>query len=435
MSDQAKDMVRTFWFHRTAAERHEGLPALPRGEDAGIQKVALLGAGMMGAGLAFVCASRGYDVVLKDIHQAALDAGLAHIRAEAAKVARKKGEDEAQKIVARIRATLDDAAIDGTDLVIEAVIEDMAVKHRVTRQLEPRLSANGIWASNTSALPITRLAEPSLHPERFVGLHFFSPVEKMPLLEIIAGSQTSTATLARCLDFCRRIKKLPIVVNDGYGFFTSRVFASYLMEGVQLVADGYEPVLVEWAARRAGMVVPPLQVFDEVSLRLGRHVLEQAAEWTGRSLPAATSLLMEMTDTHGRIGKIGGAGFYDYSAGSKGPKRGTIWAGLRTLARSRPGDPASVPMLSRRLLLAQCVEVGRCLDENILRTRRDAEVGAIFGIGFAPNTGGPLAWMDRQGLPALVAELDALAESEGPRFSPPETLRQMAKDGERFFER
>ncbi len=442
LSPQARDMIRTFWFHRTAAERHEGLPALPAGADAGIQKIAVLGAGMMGAGLAFLCAQRGYTVVLKDISQAALDAGMAHVRAEAARTARRKGEAraeaEAAAILARLTPTLDDEPIRGSDLVIEAVIEDMAIKHRVTRALEPLLAPGAIWASNTSALPITRLAEAFSDPARFVGLHFFSPVEKMPLLEIIAGAQTSEQTLARSLDLCRRLNKLPILVNDGYGFFTSRVFAAYILEGVQLVAEGHEPVLVEQAARQAGMVVPPLQVFDEVSLRLGRHVLDQAAEYTGRNLPAARQLLIDMVDTHARVGRVEGRGFYQYTPSSRGGfKRAGIWSGLRDLAKTRPVDPvravADTAALSRRLLLAQIAEVARCFDDGILRQPRDAEVGAIFGIGFAPNTGGPLAWIDRQGAAGVVAELEALEALHGERFSPAKRLREMASKGERFF--
>ena len=437
-SDQARDMIRTFWFHRTAAERHEGLPALPAGESAGISKIAILGAGMMGAGLAFICAQRGYTVVLKDIAQPALDAGMAHIRAEAARVGSRKGAAEAEAILARITATLADDPIRGTDLVIEAVIEDMAIKHRVTRALEPLLAPDAIWASNTSALPITRLAEAFSDPTRFVGLHFFSPVEKMPLLEIIAGAQTSERTLARSLDLCRRLNKLPILVNDGYGFFTSRVFAAYILEGVQLVAEGYEPALIEWAARRLGMVVPPLQVFDEVSLRLGRHVLDQAAEYTGRSLPAARDLLIAMVDQHGRIGKVEGKGFYAYAPSKRGFKRLGIWEGLRDLAQTKATDPAQdvavSDQLGRRLMLAQIAEVARCFDDGILRQARDAEVGAIFGIGFAPNTGGPLAWIDRQGAANVVRELEALEQAHGERFAPAERLRQMAEEGGRFWE-
>ncbi len=432
VSDQAKDMIRTFFFHRSAAERHEGLPTLAKGEDAGIRKVAILGAGMMGAGLAFLCASRGYEVVLKDITAPALEAGMAHVRTEAERVGKRKGAAAAAAILEKVTGTLENAPIAGTDLVIEAVIEDMKIKHRVTRELEPLLSPNAIWASNTSALPITALAEASAHPDRFVGLHFFSPVEKMPLLEIIHGDKTSENTLARSLAFCRSIKKLPILVNDGYGFYTSRVFASYLLEGVQMVAEGIDPVLVEWAARSAGMVVPPLQVFDEVSLRLGRHVLEQAAEYTGRGLPQATALLVALVDQHGRLGKVNGKGFYDYTQGSRGYKRTGIWTGLTELTATR--QTAEVPALARRLLLAQCAEVARCFDEGILRQYRDAEVGAIFGIGFAPNTGGPLAWMDRQGIPALVAELEALAALHGERFVPATKLREMAAKGERFFD-
>lgn len=441
VSDQAKDMIRTFFFFRTAAEKHVGLPALPEGTESGIRKVGILGAGMMGAGLAAVCAMRGYDVVLKDIDQGALDRGMAHVKKEAERRARKVGPEAARAMLDRIHPTLDIADLQGTDLVIEAVVENKGVKHAVTREGEPLLSPNGIWASNTSALPITELAEASAHPDRFIGLHFFSPVEKMPLVEIIRGEATSEETVARCLDFCRRIKKTPILVNDGYGFYTSRTFAAYLMEAVEMVAEGIEPTLVEWAARKAGMVVPPLQVFDEVTLRLGRHVLDEAEARTARKLPAAKALLVKMVDELGRVGKVAGKGFYDYAGeagGSRGPKRLGIWPGLRELCHTRPVPPgpvdeALIDRLGRRLLIAQCAEVARCIEDGVLRTWRDAEVGAIFGIGFAPNTGGPLAWMDRQGLSALVEEMDALAAKHGERFEPAPVLRKMAERGERFF--
>jgi 3-hydroxyacyl-CoA dehydrogenase/enoyl-CoA hydratase/3-hydroxybutyryl-CoA epimerase len=294
--------------------------------------------------------------------------------------------------------------------------------------VEPLLAAGAVFASNTSAIPITDLAKASGAPERFIGLHFFSPVEQMPLLEVICGEATDEHTLGRCLAFARDLRKTVIVVNDGYGFYTSRTFSAYLLEGVQLVAEGYDPATVEWAARSVGMVVAPLQVFDEVSLSLGRKGLEQAAHYGKASDLAAIDLIRRMVDDHDRMGKASGSGFYDYLNG----RRLGIWPGLADLVpeSGRAGDVAT---LGRRLILAEVAEVARCLDEGILRSYRDAEVGAIFGIGFAPNTGGPLAFMDRVGLPELVAELDALAEAHGDRFRPAPVLRKMAAAGERFF--
>lgn len=424
VSHQAKDMIRTLWYHKNAVERGEGLPRMA---DPRIRKVTVLGAGMMGAGLGFICAQRGYEVVLKDIRAEALETARAHLSAEAAKL-KHLSEADRGAILARITLTLEMEPIRGSDLVIEAVLEDIALKARVTREVEPLLAPDGIFASNTSAIPITRLAEAAAHPERFIGLHFFSPVEKMPLLEVVMGAGTSDETLARCLAFGRSIKKMNIVVNDGYGFYTTRLFAAYILEGCQLVAEGHDPALIEWAARTTGMVVPPLKEFDEVSLTLGLHAFGTREKITGEPLALeGVDLVRRMVEEHGRTGKAGGAGFYDYS----GERR--LWPGLKGLV-SRTPETTGVAHLARRLLLVQAAEVGRALDAGVVRHYRDAEVGAIFGVGFAPNTGGPLAWMDRQGLPALVAELREMAAKHGDRYAPAPVLVRMAERGERFFE-
>lgn len=426
LSGQAKDMIRTLWYHRTAAEKHVGLP---QAADAGIRKITILGAGMMGAGLAYVCASRGYEVVLKDISPAALEKGLAHCRAQVAERDARRPEAERAALLARITGALELEAVRGSDLVIEAVVEDILLKHRVIREVEPLLAEGAIFASNTSALPITDLATASAFPERFIGLHYFSPVEVMPLVEIIRGQRTSDETLARALAFSRVIGKLPIVVNDGYGFFTTRVFSSYILEGAQLVAEGHDPILVEWAAKVAGMAVSPLQVFDEVSMRLARHGMEQAKRYRPESQDlAALRVVRRMVDEFDRPGRVEGKGFYAYESG----KRVGLWPGLTQLAEGEPTE-TGVPYLVNRLLYAQAAEVARTVDEGVLRARRDAEVGAIFGIGFAPGTGGPLSWMDRRGLATVVADLDALAATCGPRYLPAPTLREMAARGERFF--
>ncbi|MES2640322.1 MAG: 3-hydroxyacyl-CoA dehydrogenase NAD-binding domain-containing protein [Myxococcota bacterium] len=423
VSDQAKDMIRTFWYHKNAVERQEGLPRIA---EARFQKVAILGAGMMGAGLGFVCAQRGYTVVLKDIREEALVGARAHCEGQAAAL-KHLPEAERAAILGRITYTLDLQDLVGTDLVIEAVVEDVAVKARVTAEVEALLGEDAVFASNTSAIPISILAKASKRPANFVGMHFFSPVEKMPLLEIIVGKETSEETVARALAFGSRIKKTNIVVNDGYGFFTTRLFASYILEGCQLVAEGHDPVLVEWAGRKTGMVVSPLKEFDEVTLTLGLHAFESRGVVTGKKLDlAGVELVRRMVKEHGRTGKAGGKGFYEY----EGERR--IWPGLRDLATGTPAK-TGVDYLARRLMLIQAAEVARALDEGIVRNWRDAEVGAIFGVGFAPNTGGPLAWMDRQGLPALVEELRGLATELGERYTPAPMLVQMAERGERFF--
>jgi 3-hydroxyacyl-CoA dehydrogenase / enoyl-CoA hydratase / 3-hydroxybutyryl-CoA epimerase len=425
VSDQAKDMIRTLFFHREAAEKQVGLPTAA---EHGFTKVAVLGAGMMGAGLAYLIAKRGIEVVLRDISGDAVERGLATVRKLVAKRDRRLDAAAQAAILERITPTVELGPVAGCDLVIEAVFESRDLKHKVIAEVEPLLAAGAVFASNTSAIPITDLAKASGAPERFIGLHFFSPVEQMPLLEVICGEATDEHTLGRCLAFARDLRKTVIVVNDGYGFYTSRTFSAYLLEGVQLVAEGYDPATVEWAARSVGMVVAPLQVFDEVSLSLGRKGLEQAAHYGKASDLAAIDLIRRMVDDHDRMGKASGSGFYDYLNG----RRLGIWPGLADLVpeSGRAGDVAT---LGRRLILAEVAEVARCLDEGILRSYRDAEVGAIFGIGFAPNTGGPLAFMDRVGLPELVAELDALAEAHGDRFRPAPVLRKMAAAGERFF--
>ncbi len=425
ISDQAKDMIRTLWFHRNAARRHEGLP---RTESAAIAKVSILGAGMMGAGLAFVCAQAGYEVVLRDLNESTLEAAQAHCAAQAAKL-RHLGDDARAELLGRIHATLELEAVRGSDLIIEAVFENLELKHRVTQEAEPLLAEGGIWASNTSALPIGDLAKVSANPKNFIGLHFFSPVEKMELLEVIVGGETSESTTARALAFAKRIGKLPIVVGDGYGFYTTRVFSAYILEGAQLVAQGHDPVLVEWAARSAGMLVPPLQVFDEVTLSLGAKAFTMGRAY-GRDLDLPGVSLVETLVAEGRTGKAAGAGFYDYKDG----RRRGLWAGLKTHAQGTP-EHSSVELLQERLLGIAALEAARTVADGIIQRRRDAEVGAVFGLGFAPGTGGPLSYIDRVGLRSFVARMDDFADRYGERYAVPRALRQMAEHDDTFFER
>ena len=417
-SDQAKDMIRTLWFHRTAAEKRGS------GLEHNIQKVAILGAGMMGAGLGFVSAKAGFDVVIKDIKQEQLDAAVTHCEGQAKKLKHLSKEQRAE-ILGRITYTLDNEPIRGTDLIIEAVVENVGVKHAVTRELEPLLNTNGIWASNTSAIPITLLSEPSEHKDRFIGLHFFSPVEKMPLLEIIRHPGTSDETHARCLAFGKAIKKTNITVNDGYGFFTSRLFASYLVEGVNLVAEGHDPALVEYAARTAGMVMPPLKVFDEVSLKLGLHAFESMETVTGQKIDSPGVRLVKQMVELGRAGKLSGQGFYDWKAR-------TTWPGLKDLVKVTP-EETGLEHLQRRLMIAQAAEMSRILQDGIIIDNADADVGAILGLGFAPNTGGPLCWMDRQGLRPLVTEMRGMADKYGDQYAPAPILVDMAEKGQTFW--
>lgn len=423
-SDQAKDMLRTIWYHRTAAEKHEGLPTAA---EHGFSKVGILGAGMMGAGLAFITAKAGMQVVLKDVDQGALDRGLAHVDAQVGKQ-RRLSDEAKRELRGRITGTLSVGDLAGCDLVIEAVFENLELKHMVTKETEPVLAEGGIWASNTSAIPIADLAKASAHPDRFIGLHFFSPVEKMQLLEIITPQATSDDTLGRCLAFCRAIGKLPIVVGDGYGFYTTRVFSAYILEGAQLVAEGHDPATIEWAARAAGMVVPPLQVFDEVTLTLAAKAFSQGRAY-GRTLDIPGVRLVETLVDKGRKGKAEGQGFYDYGKGGR-----RLWPGLADLVSATP-EQTGVELIGQRLLGLQALEAARCVADGIVKKHRDAEVGAIFGVGFAPNTGGPLSYIDRVGLREFVDRMDGFADKYGDRFQPPPLLRDMAERGETFFEK
>lgn len=425
ISDQAKDMIRTLWFHKSAADK---LVGQPRVESDGFETVGILGAGMMGAGLAFVCADRGYNVVLKDIRAEQLEQAMAHCEALVAK-RRKHFDAEAKAaLLGRIKTTLDVADLSPCDLVIEAVFEDMALKHRVIRETEAVLKPSAIFASNTSALPIGALAEASVRPANFIGLHYFSPVEQMPLLEVITHAGTSDDTLARCLAFGRTTKKTSIVVNDGYGFFTTRVFSAYILEGVALLSEGHAPILIERAAQQAGMVVPPLKVFDEVTLSLGAKALTARAAFSGAELDLPGLDILEAMVAQGRLGKAAKAGFYDYS--SK-PRR--LWAGLAELTPAAPAG-SNVASLAERLMLAQVLEAARCLDEGILNRAADGDVGAVFGVGFAPGSGGPFAWMDRFGAAALVQRAEALVAAGHVRFAPPALLKAMAEEGRTFYE-
>lgn len=419
IGDQAKDMIRTLWYHRRAAE------ALGTGHEHGFQKVAVLGAGMMGAGLGFLAAKAGCQVVLKDIQAAQLDAARAHCQAQAARL-RHLSTQEQEAILGRIHYSLENRDIEGSDLVIEAIVENLQIKHKVTAELQPLLAPGAIWASNTSAIPIAMLAEPFADKSRFVGMHFFSPVEKMPLLEVIQPPGCSQETVQRALALGKALGKTNILVKDGYGFFTTRLFAAYLLEGCQLVAEGHDAALIEHAARTAGMVMPPLKVFDEVTLTLGLHAFDTREAVTGEGWQMKGLELVRALVAQGRTGRAVGAGFYDWEAR-------TTWPGLKALVQGPAPAQTGLAHLKERLMVAQAAEVARVLADGVILHHRDVEVGAILGLGFAPNTGGPLAWMDRQGLPHLVTRMQELAREHGPRYAPTPELVQMAQRGQRFW--
>ncbi|MCA9970949.1 MAG: enoyl-CoA hydratase/isomerase family protein [Anaerolineales bacterium] len=428
----AKNMITAFWFQLNAIGAGKSRPAgVPPRET---RRVGVLGAGMMGHGIAYVSAYAGMDVVLKDVTLEKAAAGKAQAAALLDRQVQRGrlAADQRAAILDRIHPTAAAVDLQGCDLVIEAVFEDRALKARVTQEAEAQLANTAVFASNTSTLPITGLAAAAARPANFIGLHFFSPVHRMKLVEIICGRETAPETLAKAFDFVLQIRKTPIVVNDSRGFYTSRVFATYVKEGMALLGEGQHPRAVEAAGLQAGMPVGPLALSDEVSLSLMQHIRRQTQQdlaAQGLAAPAHPSdaVLDVMTETHGRFGKAHGAGFYDYPAGA--PKR--LWPELRTLF---PENGAELPQqaLIDRLLFVQALETVRCYEENVLTSVADANLGSILGWGFAPFHGGTLQFINAYGLPAFVARSQALAARHGDRFTPPPLLLQMAAAGQVF---
>ncbi|MFO8141494.1 MAG: 3-hydroxyacyl-CoA dehydrogenase NAD-binding domain-containing protein, partial [Marinobacter sp.] len=423
-----------FWFQLNAIKaggsRPDGVAKAP------FNKVGVLGAGMMGAGIAYSTASRGIDVVLKDVSTENAEKGKSYSENLLAKKVSRGRMTAAQKddVLARIKASASADDLDGCDLIIEAVFEDSDLKARVTRESEPRMAANGIFASNTSTIPITQLAEASAKPDHFIGLHFFSPVDKMQLVEIIVGAKTSDATLARAFDYVQQIGKIPIVVNDSRGFFTSRVFGTFVNEGISMLAEGIHPSSIENAGLLAGMPVGPLAISDEVSLTLMQHIRAQskkdteAAGGSWQSHPAE-AIIDAMVDTHKRKGKAAGAGFYNYPETGKK----TLWPELETLfVDQHTARSTQLQDLKDRILFIQAIETIRCLEEGVLRTVEDANIGSIFGIGYAPWTGGAIQFVNQYGVRAFAERARQLADHYGERFTPPALLLQKAENNDRF---
>jgi 3-hydroxyacyl-CoA dehydrogenase / enoyl-CoA hydratase / 3-hydroxybutyryl-CoA epimerase len=431
----AKNMIKAFFFDlqkiNAGERRPAGVPTwTPR-------KVGILGAGMMGQGIAYVTAMAGIPCVLKDVSREQAEKGKAHSGKllEAAIAKGRSTREKADAILARITPTADAADLDGCDMIIEAVFEDRELKSRVTAEAEARCAPGALICSNTSTLPITGLAKASRAPGRFIGLHFFSPVDRMPLVEIICGKETSDEALAQAFDFVLKIRKTPIVVNDSRGFFTSRVFGTFVMEGVAMLAEGWPAASIEQAALQSGFPVGPLAVNDEVSLELGRHVREQtrrdlAAE--GKTMPDhPAAAVIDRLCALGRKGKAAGAGFYDYPKGDK--KR--LWPGLASEfgrpERARPTD-AEFQELKDRLLYVPAIETIRCLEEGVLRSVADGNIGSIMGIGAPPWTGGFLQLVNHVGLRDFARRAEALAARHGERFAPPRLLALRAEKNQGF---
>jgi 3-hydroxyacyl-CoA dehydrogenase/enoyl-CoA hydratase/3-hydroxybutyryl-CoA epimerase len=442
-SQVAKNMIQAFFFDLQEVNGERDRPAgverfRPR-------KMVVLGAGLMGAAIAYVSAKAGIEVVLKDVSLEAAERGKAYSERllEKAVARGRSTAEEAEALLARILPTDDPAAAAGAELLVEAVFEDPDLKHRVLAEVEPHLAPDALLASNTSTLPITDLATAVSRPADFLGLHFFSPVDRMPLLEIVIAPETTEETVYRALDFARAIRKTPILVKDSRGFFTSRLITSFMNEAVAMLLEGIPPATIEQATLQAGYPVPVLQLSDEVNMKLMRDIgllYKEAAEKDGRAyeLHPAYRVLSEMVDDHGRPGRIAEAGFYEYVDG----RRAGFWPGL---AEAFPpvSDPAALDLqeLIERMLVVEALEAVKCVEEGVIESVADANVGSILGIGFPGWTGGVLQyingyesteWSARRGPAGFVDRARELAERHGERFSPPPSLVEMADRGDTY---
>ena len=431
-SKEAAAMIRSLFL--SLGELNKGARRPAQQPATNLKKIGVIGAGFMGAGVAYVTASAGLEVVLIDRDQESADKGKAHseklISSQIAK-GRAKGADR-DALLARIQATSDYAALKGCDLVVEAVFEDRGVKSEATRNAQAQVGGDVIFASNTSTLPITSLAETAQKPENYIGIHFFSPVDRMALVEIIMGEKTGPKALATAIDFVRAINKTPIVVNDCRGFFANRCVGNFIREGHLMLMEGVPPAMIENAARMAGMPVGPLSLNDEVAIDLGWKILQATKKDLGPNAvdPAQEKLLEALVVKEQRFGRKNGKGFYDYPA--QGPK--SLWPGLAKIAgKALDPDAISVQDLKDRLLYTQALEAARTMEEKVVTDPREADVGSILGFGFAPFTGGVLSLIDGVGSTAFVARARELASKYGPRFEPGAGLAAMAEKGESFY--
>ena len=427
----AKNMTQAFFFDM---QKVTGGASRPEGfEPWQASKVAVLGAGMMGAGIAYVCARGGIEVVLKDVTVEAAEKGKAYSAGLLDKaVARgKMTREAADEILARIHPTAEAADTAGVDLVIEAVFESQELKGRVFQEIQALVAPDALLGSNTSTLPITGLASAVDRPADFIGLHFFSPVDKMPLLEIIAGEQTSDAAIAKAFDLARQIRKTPIIVNDSRGFFTSRVIGRFLDEAVAMVNEGLNPSSIEQAGSQAGYPAPPLQLMDELTLTLPQKIRKEARAAAGGQWVehGSETVINRMVDEFGRGGRSSGAGFYDYADG----KRVGLWPGLAE-AFGRAGHEIPFEDMKERMLFAEALDTVRCLDEGVLRSVAEANVGSILGIGFPAWTGGVIQYINgyEGGVTGFVARAKELRDKYGDRFEVPQSLVEKAERGERI---
>jgi 3-hydroxyacyl-CoA dehydrogenase/enoyl-CoA hydratase/3-hydroxybutyryl-CoA epimerase len=432
LSKEAAAMIRSLFLStgelNKGARRPANVPATK------LEKIGVLGAGFMGAGIAYVSANAGLEVVLIDRDQESADKGKTYsdkvVSSQIAKGRAKAADKEA--LLARIKATADYAELKGCDLVIEAVFEDRAVKAEATKKAQAVLGPDVVFASNTSTLPIASLAETALKPEHFIGVHFFSPVEKMMLVEIIMGEKTDERALAAAMDFVRAIKKTPIVVNDCRSFYVNRCVGNYMVEAHSMVMEGVPPAMIENAARMAGMPVGPLALTDETGVDLAWKIIQATKKDLGAGAvnPEQEKLIEAMVVKEGRFGRKNGKGFYDYPA--SGPK--SLWPGLSKIVGKRlDPDAINVRDLEDRFLFTVALEAARCMAEGVVTDPREADVGSILGFGFAPYSGGALSFIDGMGLTAFIQRAKELAGTYGGHFEPSDRLVEMAERGETFY--
>jgi 3-hydroxyacyl-CoA dehydrogenase/enoyl-CoA hydratase/3-hydroxybutyryl-CoA epimerase len=425
----ARNLMRTMFVNKGLADKLMRRPAGPPKSQ--VRRLGVLGAGMMGAGVAYVSARAGMDVALLDSTLALAEKGKDYARNLLAKdVTRgKRSQAEADAVLARIKPTVSFDDLAGADLVVEAVFENREIKTDVTAKTEAVIPKNAVFASNTSTLPITGLAQASKRPAQFIGIHFFSPVDKMPLVEIIVGKKTNDDTLARALDYVGQLRKTPIVVNDSRGFYTSRCFGTFVYEGMAMLQEGVNPALIENGARLAGMPVGPLAVADEVTIDLQWKVIKQTEADLGRRFvkPVAYDVVQKFVEELKRPGRRFGAGFYDYPPDAKKH----LWPGLAGVFPRAVQQPATDEVM-KRLLYIQALEATRCMEEGVVTTAAEADLGSILGWGFPAWTGGTLSYVDTIGIRKFVAECDRLAKRYGRRFKPSKWLRERAERNEPF---
>ncbi|MER8674365.1 MULTISPECIES: 3-hydroxyacyl-CoA dehydrogenase NAD-binding domain-containing protein [unclassified Mesorhizobium] len=433
-SKEAAAMIRSLFVSlqelNKGARRPAGVP------ETKFKKIGILGAGFMGAGIAFVTAKAGIPVVLLDRDMASAEKGKAHsdsLISDQVKKGRAKPEEK-DRLLSLITPTADYADLAGCDLVVEAVFEDSAVKKAATEQAEAVLKSSAVFASNTSTIPITALAKNSARPKNFVGIHFFSPVDKMMLVEIILGKKTGDKALATAIDFVRAIKKTPIVVNDTRGFYVNRCVLRYMSEAYKMLIEGVPAPMIENAAKAAGMPVGPLALTDETAIDLAQKIMKQTIRDIGdKSVdPRQMALINTLVDTHGRFGRKNGKGFYDYPAK---PAKKKLWPGLKDLYPQLEAEQVDYEELQQRLLVTIALEAARVMEEGIVTDPREADVGSILAFGFAPFTGGALSYIDGIGAREFVRIAKGLQKKYGAEFKAPKLLLDLAEKGETFYER